>query len=178
MARFGFCTASSLIWGEWGFALSFYSIHDSLRASIGVSHSVMYSNHDMKSALKLFKAKCFQSKPGHLSVNSYKTEELRLFDLYKINKKFTYRKPVWSAGCIINYKRVLLRARRKKKTWLCPIHCNYSRTSLFRTRLIRSPRYFERRSNALGFTIPLYASPVISKPRYFELFFISLGTSK
>ena len=54
----------------------------------------------------------------------------------------------------------------------------YSRTSLFRTRLIRSPRYFEGRSNALGFTLPLYASPVISRPRYFELFFISLGTSK
>ena len=54
----------------------------------------------------------------------------------------------------------------------------YSRTSLFRTRLIRSPRYFEGRSNALGFTVPLYASLVISKPRYFELFFISLGTSK
>ena len=54
----------------------------------------------------------------------------------------------------------------------------YSRTSLFRTRLIRSPRYFEGTSNALGFTLPLYASPVISKPRYFELFFISLGTSK
>ena len=54
----------------------------------------------------------------------------------------------------------------------------YSRTSLFRTRLIRSPRYFEGRSNALGFTLPLYASPVISKPRYFELFSISLGTSK
>ena len=49
--------------------------------------------------------------------------------------------------------------------------CNYSRTSLFRTRLIRSPLYFEGRSNALGFTLPLYASPVISKPRYFELFF-------
>ena len=47
----------------------------------------------------------------------------------------------------------------------------YSRTSLFRTRIIRSPRYFEGRSNALGFTLPLYASPVISKPRYFELFF-------
>ena len=41
-----------------------------------------------------------------------------------------------------------------------------------------SPRYFEGRSNALGFTLPLYASPVISKPHYFELFFISLGTSK
>ena len=47
----------------------------------------------------------------------------------------------------------------------------YSRTSLFRTRLIQSPRYFEGRSNALGFTLPLYASLVILKPRYFELFF-------
>ena len=46
----------------------------------------------------------------------------------------------------------------------------YSRTPLFRTRLIRSPRYFEGRSNALGFTLPLYASPVISRPRYFGLF--------
>ena len=27
------------------------------------------SNHDKKSAFKRFKAKCFQSKPGHLSVN-------------------------------------------------------------------------------------------------------------
>ena len=44
------------------------------------------SNHDKKSAFKRLKAKCFQSKPGHLSVNSYKTEELRLFHLYKINK--------------------------------------------------------------------------------------------
>ena len=49
---------------------------------------------------------------------------------------------------------------------------------LFRTRLIRSPHYFEGRSNALGFTLPFYASPVISKPRYFELVFISLWTSK
>ena len=47
----------------------------------------------------------------------------------------------------------------------------YRRTSVFRTRLIRSPHYFERRSNALGFALPLYASPVISKPCYFELFF-------
>ena len=54
-------------------------------------------------------------------------------------------------------------------------HYSYSRTSLFRTRLIRSPRYFEGRSNALGFTLPLYASPVISKPRYFELFSFPLG---
>ena len=54
---------------------------------------------------------------------------------------------------------------------LSPGLSKYSRTSLFRTRLIRSPRYFEGRSNALGFTLPLYASPVISKPPYFELFF-------
>ena len=54
----------------------------------------------------------------------------------------------------------------------------YSRTPLFQTRLIRSPRYFEGRSNSLGFTLPLYASPVISKPRHFDFFFISLGTSK
>ena len=54
----------------------------------------------------------------------------------------------------------------------------YSRTPLFQTRLIRSPRYFEGRSNPLGFTLPLYASPVISKPRHFDFFFISLGTSK
>ena len=44
------------------------------------------SNHDKKSAFKRFKVKCFQSRPGHLSVNSHKTEELRLFHLYKINK--------------------------------------------------------------------------------------------
>ena len=54
----------------------------------------------------------------------------------------------------------------------------YSQTPLFRIRLIRSPHYFEGRLNSLGFTLSLYASPVISKPRYFELFSISLGTSK
>ena len=43
------------------------------------------------------------------------------------------------------------------------LNSKYSRTSLFRTRLIRSPRYFEGRSNALGFTLPrLFRSPAIS----------------
>ena len=87
MARFGFCAASSLLWGGWGFAVPFYSVQDCLRASTSVTHSVMYSNHDNKSVHKRFKAQCFQSKPGHLSVNSYKTEELCLFNLYKMNKK-------------------------------------------------------------------------------------------
>jgi len=32
MARFGFCAASSLIWRGWGFAVSFYSVHDSLQS--------------------------------------------------------------------------------------------------------------------------------------------------
>ena len=49
------------------------------------------------------------------------------------------------------------------------------RTLLFRTRLIRSPRYFEGRSNALGFTLPLYASPVISKPAISNFFSFPLG---
>ena len=36
----------------------------------------------------------------------------------------------------------------------CSTQSNYySRTPLFRTRLIRSPRYFEGRSNSLGFTL-------------------------
>ena len=65
----------------------------------GVRHVNLLSSSRQKSwqksALKRFKAKCFQSrKPGHLSVDSYKTEELRLFDLYEMNKKFTYHKPV------------------------------------------------------------------------------------
>ena len=51
--------------------------------------------------------------------------------------------------------------------WLLQLLCIYSRTSLFRTRLIRSPRYFEGGSNALGFTLPftlprLFRSPAIS----------------
>ena len=28
MVRFGFCVASSLLWGEWGFAVPFYSVQD------------------------------------------------------------------------------------------------------------------------------------------------------
>ena len=28
MARFGFCAASSLLWGGWGFAVPFYSVQD------------------------------------------------------------------------------------------------------------------------------------------------------
>ena len=75
---------SSLIWGGWGFAVPFCPrLSESLDWRYSQRHD---SNHDKKSAFKRFKAKCFQSKPGHLSVNSYKTEELRLFHLYKINK--------------------------------------------------------------------------------------------
>ena len=60
--------------------------------------------------------------------------------------------------------------RHKKSYIRCQTYI-YSWTSLFRTRLIRSPHYFEARSKALGFTLPLYTSLVILKPRYFELFF-------
>ena len=57
------------------------------------------------------------------------------------------------------------------KRSLADLYC----ARLYNNVLIRSPRYFEGRTNALGFILPLYASPVISKPRYFELFTISLG---
>ena len=57
----------------------------------------------------------------------------------------------------------------------------YSRTPLFRTRLIRSPRYFERRSNSLGFTLmfpvnyyQLFRTRLFRIPRYFELIVRSL----
>ena len=56
-----------------------------------------------------------------------------------------------------------------------------SRTSLFRTRLIRSPRYFEGRSNSLGFTLmfsviyyQLFRTRLFRIPRYFELIVLSL----
>ena len=58
---------------------------------------------------------------------------------------------------------------------------NYSRTPLFRTRLIRSPRYFERRSNSLGFTLmfsviyyQLFRTRLFRIPRYFEVIVLSL----
>ena len=58
-------------------------------------------------------------------------------------------------------------------------HC--SRTPLFRTRLIRSPRYFEGRSNSLGFTLmfsviyyQLFRTRLFRIPRYFELIVLSL----
>ena len=51
----------------------------------------------------------------------------------------------------------------------------YSRTPLFRTRLIRSPRYFEGRSNALGFTLPLYASRLFRSPAISNVFPFPLG---
>ena len=57
----------------------------------------------------------------------------------------------------------------------------YSRTLLFRTRLIRSPRYFEGRSNSLGFTLTfsviyyqLFRTRLFQIPRYFELIVLSL----
>ena len=57
----------------------------------------------------------------------------------------------------------------------------YSRTRLFRTRLIRSPRYFEGRSNSLGFTLmfsviyyQLFRTRLFRIPRYFELIVLSL----
>ena len=60
---------------------------------------------------------------------------------------------------------------------------DYSRTLLinFRTRLIRSPRYFEGRSNSLGFTLmfsviyyQLFRTRLFRIPRYFELIVLSL----
>ena len=57
----------------------------------------------------------------------------------------------------------------------------YSRTPLFRTRLIRSPRYFEGRSNSLGFTLmfsviyyQLFRTRLFRIPCYFELIVLSL----
>ena len=61
------------------------------------------------------------------------------------------------------------------------IYRSYSRTPLFRTRLIRSPRYFEERSNFLGFTLmfsviyyQLFRTRLFRIPRYFELIVLSL----
>ena len=57
----------------------------------------------------------------------------------------------------------------------------YSRTPLFQTRLIQSPRYFEGRSNSLGFTLmfsviyyQLFRTRLFQIPRYFELIVLSL----
>ena len=57
----------------------------------------------------------------------------------------------------------------------------YSRTPLFRTRLIRSPHYFEGRSNSLGFTpmfsviyYQLFRTRLFRIPCYFELIVLSL----
>ena len=57
----------------------------------------------------------------------------------------------------------------------------YSRTPLFRTRLIQSPRYFEGRSNSLGFALmfsviyyQLFRTRLFRIPRYFELIVLSL----
>ena len=42
MARFGFCTTSSLIWGGWGFAVPFYFVQDSRSPRIrNVGHGVL-----------------------------------------------------------------------------------------------------------------------------------------
>ena len=61
---------------------------------------------------------------------------------------------------------------------------NYSRTPLFRTRLIRSPLYFEGRSNSLGFTLMFsviyyqqFRTRLFRIPRYFELILLSLHFS-
>ena len=58
---------------------------------------------------------------------------------------------------------------------------HYSRTPLFRTRLIRSPCYFEGRSNSLGFTFmfsviyyQLFRTRLFRIPLYFELIVLSL----
>ena len=59
---------------------------------------------------------------------------------------------------------------------------NYSRTPLFRTRLIRIPRYFEGRLNSLRFTLMfsviyyhLFRTRLFRIPRYFEGRLNSLG---
>ena len=65
--------------------------------------------------------------------------------------------------------------------WFLVLFWGYSRTPLFRTRLIRSPRYFEGRSNSLGFTLmfsviyyQLFRTRLFRIPRYFELIVLSL----
>ena len=65
--------------------------------------------------------------------------------------------------------------------WQEIILSKYSRTPLFRTRLIRSSRYFEGRSNSLGFTLmfsviyyQLFRTRLFRIPRYFELIVLSL----
>ena len=58
---------------------------------------------------------------------------------------------------------------------------NYSRTPLFRTRLIRIPRYFKGRLNSLRFTLmfsviyyQLFQTRLFQIPRYFKLIVLSL----
>ena len=70
----------------------------------------------------------------------------------------------------------------KRRFWLIEsFNKLYSRTLLFRTRLIRSPRYFEWRSNSLGFTLmfsviyyKLFRTRLLRIPHYFELILLSL----
>ena len=119
-------------------------------------------------------AECPLAKYEDVVVSYYASQTVFLFNLTMI--MLLWQNILLSTQC---FGRLCQSPRhgysRKLDVWL---HRIYSRTSLFRTRLIWSPRYFEGRSNALGFTLPLYAFPVISKPRYFERFYISLGTSK
>ena len=49
MARFGFCAASSLIWGGWGFAVPFYSVQDCRSRSVYfASSSIFFNINDIK----------------------------------------------------------------------------------------------------------------------------------
>ena len=52
---------------------------------------------------------------------------------------------------------------------------NYSRTPLFRTRLIRSPRYFEGRTKSLGFTLPFTLPRLFRNPAISNFFPFPLG---
>ena len=74
-----------------------------------------------------------------------------------------------------------MKRQHKKRIISTPLY--YSRTSLFdlfRIRLIRSPRYFEGRSNSLGFSLmfsviyyQLFRTRLFRIPRYFELIVLS-----
>ena len=80
---FALHAASSLIWGGGlGFAVPFYFVQDCLKASTGVTHSVMITTMTRNLRLNASKLNAFKANLVIFLVNSYKTEE------------FTYHKSV------------------------------------------------------------------------------------
>ena len=108
---FALCAPSSLIWGGWGFAVPFYFVQDCLKASTGVTHSVMIAIMTRNLRLNASKLNAFKANLVICQWTHTKQKNSLIISLYEVR----YALLTTREFCCVE---------DKKKTNLCLIHCN------------------------------------------------------